>query len=76
MRWNKRPQAPRPEFPKVVALAATADQVRDLLPSLLEKDPEATIVDGGARGVFARVHNEEAEAVARKYGESRSFPLA
>jgi hypothetical protein len=76
MRWNKRPQAPRPEFPKVVALAATAEQVRDLLPLLVEKDPEATIVDGGERGVFARVHNEEAESVARQYGESRSFPLA
>lgn len=76
MRWNKRPQAERPEYPKLVALAATEEEVRDLLPVLLESDPEAEIVEGGARGVYARVHNEAAEAAARRYGESRSFPLA
>ena len=76
MRWNRRPQAERPEYPKLVALAATEEEVRDLLPVLLESDPEAEIVEGGARGVYARVHNEAAEAAARRYGESRSFPLA
>ena len=76
MRWNKRPQVERPEYPKLVAISATAEQVKDLLPLLLEKDPEAALVDGGTRGVYARVHNEDAEAAARKYGESRSFPLA
>ena len=76
MRWNKRPQVERPEFPKLVPIAATSEEVRDLLPVLLESDPEAAIVEGGARGVFARVHNEAAEASARRYGESRSFPLA
>ena len=76
MRWNKRPQVERPEYPKLVAIAATAEEVRDLLPRLLESDPDAEIVEGGARGVYARVHNETAEATARHYGESRSFPLA
>lgn len=76
MRWNKRPQAERPEFPKLVAIAATQEEVRDLLPVLRDSDPDAEIVEGGARGVYARVHNEAAETAARRYGESRSFPLA
>lgn len=66
----------RPEYPKLVALAGTAKQARDLLPTLLGSDPDAALVDGGARGVYARVHNEAAEAAARQHGESRSFPLA
>lgn len=76
MRWNKRPQVERPEYPKLVAIAASEEEVRDLLPLLLESDPDAQIVEGGARGVYARVHNEAAEAAARRHGESRSFPLA
>ena len=76
MRWNKQPPAPRPEYPKLVAIAATAEQVKDLLPLLLESDPDAALVDGGERGVYIRVHNEAAEKAARTYGESRSFPLA
>jgi hypothetical protein len=76
MRWNRQPKPERPEYPKLVAIAATQEQVRDLLPALLESDPDAEIVEGGARGVYARVHNEAAEAAARRYGESRSFPLA
>lgn len=76
MRWNKRPAADRPEYPKLVAIAATAEQVRDLLPLLIEKDPDAALVDGGERGVYARVHNEAAEKAAKTYGESRTFPLA
>ncbi|HEX5182899.1 MAG TPA: hypothetical protein VFW19_07070 [Allosphingosinicella sp.] len=76
MRWNKRPQAERPEYPKLVAIAATPDEARDLLPMLLESDPDAEIVEGGARGLYARVHNEAAETAARRHGESRSFPLA
>ena len=76
MRWNKRPKVERPEYPKLVAIAATADEVKDLLPLLLESDPDAALVDGGARGVYARVHNEAAEKAARVYGEKRSFPLA
>jgi hypothetical protein len=51
MRWNKRPQAERPEYPKLVAIAATEKEVRDLLPVLRESDPDAEIVEGGARGV-------------------------
>ena len=76
MRWNKPPKAERPEFPKLVAIAATAEQVRDLLPLLHDSDPQAEIVEGGARGIFVRVHNETAEQAARRYGESRTFPLA
>jgi hypothetical protein len=76
MRWNRQPRAERPEYPKLVAIAATTEQVRDLLPVLRESDPDAEIVEGGERGVFARVHNEAAEAAAKRYGESRSFPLA
>jgi hypothetical protein len=76
MRWNKQPRAERPEYPKLVAIAATSEEVRDLLPQLHESDPDAEIVEGGARGVYARVHNEAAETAARRYGESRSFPLA
>ena len=76
MRWNKRPQVERPDYPKLVAIAATQDEARALLPVLLESDPDAEIVEGGARGIYARVHNEAAEKAARRHGESRSFPLA
>jgi hypothetical protein len=76
MRWNKRPQVDRPEYPKLVAIAATTEQVEGLLPLLLENDPDAALVDGGARGVYARVHNVAAERAAKTYEESRSFPLA
>lgn len=76
MRWNRRPKVERPEYPKLVAIAATADELQNLLPLLREVDPDAEIVDGGARGVYARVHNEPAETAARRYGEGRSFPLA
>ena len=76
MRWNRKPNVERPEFPKLIAIAATDEEVRDLLAALLEVDPEAAIVQGGDRGVYARVHNEAAELAARRHGESRSFPLA
>jgi hypothetical protein len=76
MRWNKRPKVERPEYPKLVPIAGTKEEVRDLLPVLRESDPDAEMVEGGARGVYARVHNEAAEAAARRFGESRDFPLA
>jgi hypothetical protein len=76
MRWNKRAKVERPEYPKLVAIAATAEEVRDLLPELLQHDPSAEIVSGGERGVYVRVHNEAAETAAKRYSESRSFPLA
>jgi hypothetical protein len=76
MRWNRKPNVERPEFPKLIAIAATDEEVRDLLAVLLEVDPDAAIVQGGDRGVYARVHNEAAELAARRHGESRSFPLA
>lgn len=76
MRWNKRPKVERPEYPKLVALAATADEVQTLLPMLLQSDPDAEVVSGGDRGAYVRVHNEAAEQVAKRYSETRSFPLA
>jgi hypothetical protein len=76
MRWNKRPKVERPEYPKLVPIAGTKEEARDLLPRLLESDAEAVLVEGGARGVYARVHNEAAETEAKRYGESRNFPLA
>jgi dihydroxyacetone kinase-like predicted kinase len=76
MRWNQRPKVERPEFPKLVAIAATAQQIADLLPQLVESDPQAEVVDSGGRGVYVRVHNAEAEEAAKLYAEQRSFPLA
>ena len=76
MRWNKRAKVERPEYPKLVAIAATAEEARDLLPELLRNDPDAEIVSAGDRGVYVRVHNEAAEMAAKQYSESRSFPLA
>jgi hypothetical protein len=76
MRWNQRPKVERPEFPKLVALAATAEQVQDLLPLIRQSDPEAEMVDSGGRGIYVRVHNAEAEAATKQYAERRSFPLA
>jgi hypothetical protein len=76
MRWNKRVKVERPEYPKLLAINATAEEVRDLMPALLQSDPDAEIVSGGDRGVYVRVHNEAAELAAKQYSESRSFPLA
>ncbi len=74
MRWNKRAKVERPEYPKLVPLPAGTD-AEDLLSDLRSSDPEAEIMDAGDRGSYAKVHNKEAEAVARLRGESRSFPL-
>lgn len=76
MRWNRQPRAERPEYPKLVAIVGTQEEARELLPLLRESDPDAEIVEGGARGAYARVHNEAAETAARRHGESRRFPLA
>lgn len=76
MRWNKRPKVERPEYPKLVPIAGTKEEAHDLLQRLLDVDPEAELVDGGARGVYARVHNEAAETAAKRFEESRNFPLA
>lgn len=76
MRWNKRPKVERPEYPKLVAIAGTKDEARDLLQRLLDVDPDAELVEGGTRGVYVRVHNEAAETAAKGFGESRNFPLA
>ena len=76
MRWNKRPRVERPEYPKLIAIAATTEQAQDLLPLLLESDPDASFVEGGSRGLYARVHNEAAEKMVQIYAEGRNFPLA
>jgi hypothetical protein len=76
MNWKRRAKVERPEYPKLVAIKATAEEVRDLLPLLIEIDPEAELVSGGERGVYVRVHNEAAETAAKQYAESRSFSLA
>ena len=76
MRWGKRPKVERPEYPKLVPIAGTTQEAQALLSLLLESDPDAELVEGGARGVYARVHNDAAKAAARRYGESRDFPLA
>jgi hypothetical protein len=76
MRWNKRPKVERPEYPKLVAISATAEEVGGLLPELIRNDPDAELVSAGDRGVYVRVHNEAAELAAKQYSESRNFPLA
>jgi hypothetical protein len=45
-----------------------------LLSAIQDHDPEASILDGGERGAFLKVHNEAAEAAAT--AEKRDFPLA
>ncbi|MBU3077712.1 hypothetical protein [Sphingomonas quercus] len=76
MRWNDRTRVERPEYPKLVPITATAQEAQVLLTRLAADDPNAEIIDGGERGVYARVHNEAAEMAARRHGEARSFPLA
>ncbi len=76
MRWNRREKAERPEFPKLIAIAGTAEEVRALLPAIRDGDPDAELVDAGDRGVYVRVNNEAGETAARSHGERRSFPLA
>jgi hypothetical protein len=76
MRWNSRSKVERPEYPKMIAISATPKEMEQLIPRLQESDPEAALVCAGDRGLYIRVHNEAAERAARKYAESRSFPLA
>jgi hypothetical protein len=74
MRWNKRPKVERPEYPKLIPVAGTVEEANELLSLIHGHDPDATILDGGDRGAFLKVHNEAAEAAAK--GEERNFPLA
>ncbi len=74
MRWNKRPLVERPEFPKLIPVAGTVEEASKLLSRIRDHDPDATILDGGARGAFLKVNNPAAEAAAT--GEERKFPLA
>jgi hypothetical protein len=54
MKWNRRAKVERPEYPKLVAITATAEEVLDLLPVLLQSDPNAEIVSAGERDVYVR----------------------
>ncbi len=74
MRWNKRPKVERPEYPKLIPVAGTLEEARELLSLIGDRDPDAAILDGGERGAFLKVHNGEAEAAIT--AEKRNFPLA
>ena len=50
------------------------DEASKLLSKIHVHDPEAIILDGGGRGSYLKVHNQEAEAAAT--AERRDFPLA
>ena len=74
MRWNRREKAERPEYPKLIPVAGTVEEANGLLSLIKVHDPEASILDGGARGSFLKVHNEAAAAAAT--ADERRFPLA
>lgn len=74
MRWNKRPKAERPEYPKLIPVAGSVEEANGLLSLIQDHDPDALILDGGDRGAFLKVHNAAAEAAAT--AEKRDFPLA
>jgi hypothetical protein len=75
MRWNKRPKAERPEYPKLVPLPGTLADAQSVLPLIRARDPAAEVVEGAPRGVFLRVFTAEGEAAAKQYQEVRTFPL-
>ena len=74
MRWNRGPKVERPEYPKLIAVDLAGAQAHDLLSLLLPSDPEAQIVQGGAHGLFARVHNAASEAAVRSFVDRRNWP--
>ena len=73
-RWNARRTVERPEFPKLVPIGPAGEQAPGLLPILLRSDPMAEMVQGGAYGLYVRIHNAAAESAAKMYvlGESPS----
>ncbi len=73
MRWNRNQRVERPEYPKLLPVAGTAEDLQKLLSAIAKFDPDATILDGGQRGTYIKVHNPEAEAAAK--AEPRTFPL-
>jgi hypothetical protein len=74
MRWNKRQKVERPEYPKLIPVTGTVEEASKMLSLIRAHDPDASIMDGGERGAFLKVHNEAAAAAAT--AEKRSFPLA
>ena len=73
MRWNKRAKVERPAYPKLIPVAGSVEEARKLLSAIQSHDPDATVLDGGDRGAFVKVHNAEAEGAAT--AEERNFPL-
>ena len=73
MRWNKAPKVERPEYPKLLPVAGSIEEAGKLLARIHIHDPDAAILDGGARGSYLKVHNEAAEAAATT--EKRDFQL-
>lgn len=72
MSWGRRPNLPRPEWPKLLPLPGTFEEAKDLLLTLRHGAPDAEIVDGGGHGIYARCHNRQSETTAKRYGEKRS----
>ena len=73
MRWNRTIKVERPEYPKLVAVDLIAADAPDWLPLVLREDPDAEIVQGGAHGVYVRVHNPTAEATAKLHAQRGSL---
>ncbi len=49
------------------------EEASKLLSLIRKHDADATILDGGQRGSYLKVHNAEADAAAKS--EIRTFPL-
>lgn len=54
MRWNKREEAERPEYPKLIPVAGTVEEANSLLVAMREHDPEAEVLDAGGRGAYLK----------------------
>ena len=65
--WNRKPRAERPEWPKLVQIYLSAQDVRILEPDLLAQDDQARVVDGGGHGLFVRCFNPASEALAKSW---------
>ncbi len=58
---------------QLVPVAGTVEEASRLLSLIRKHDADATILDGGQRGTYLKVHNVDAEAAAKS--EVRNFPL-
>jgi hypothetical protein len=64
MRWSSRSNVGRPDYPKLIPVAADFGGTSNLLSVIREHDPEATILDGDECS-FLKVHNDAAERAVR-----------